>query len=99
MIEGAGTLFPCDFYCTDPWQLGNIHDTDFKELEKNIKTAKFIQESKLLSTKCTKCEYYFICRGGCKRDREPDYTVNKYCEAYYNFFAYTMHRMILVANA
>lgn len=97
-VEADGTLFPCDFYCIDKWKIANIKDTDFAALEENEVTKRFIGDSRLLSDGCLKCKYHFICRGGCKRDREPDYTKNKYCEAYYNFFDYAIDRMLYIAK-
>lgn len=32
VVEGDGSVYPCDFYCTDEWLLGNINENDFNEL-------------------------------------------------------------------
>lgn len=32
VAEGNGNIYPCDFYCTDEWLLGNINDSDFDTL-------------------------------------------------------------------
>ena len=34
VVEGDGTVYPCDFYCTDEWELGNINHTSFLEMNK-----------------------------------------------------------------
>ena len=97
VVEANGTLFPCDFYCTDSWRITNIKETDFFELQNNTVSKKFIEQSQLLSSRCKSCKFHFICRGGCKRDREPGLSNNRYCEAYYNFFEYTLDRMKYIA--
>lgn len=96
VVEADGSLYPCDFYCVDKWKLGNIRDKEPFEMDR--KHDAFIGQSRLLNNKCRQCKYQFICRGGCKRDREPDYTANKYCGAYYAFFEYALPRMQHIAR-
>lgn len=83
VCEGNGNIYPCDFYCTDEWCLGNINEYSFEALAGSSKAAKFIKESLAIPQKCRQCQYYAICRaGGCKRSRED----TDYCNAYRNFF-------------
>lgn len=85
VVEGNGNVYPCDFYCTDEWLLGNINDSNLEELANSQKAINFIRES-LSATqgKCKKCRYFPLCRaGGCKRQRED----RDYCEAYQKFFS------------
>ncbi len=85
VVEGNGNVYPCDFYCTDEWLLGNINTAQLESLANSPKAIKFIRES-LTATpeKCKKCRYYPLCRaGGCKRQRED----RDYCEAYKKFFS------------
>lgn len=85
VVEGNGNVYPCDFYCTDEWLLGNINDSNLEELANSQRAINFIRES-LSATpeKCKKCRYFPLCRaGGCKRQRED----KNYCEAYQNFFS------------
>ena len=82
--ESNGNIYPCDFYCTDEYLLGNILETDFFEMA-NSETAKnFIKESLTVSEECKKCRYYPVCRaGGCKRTQQSE----NYCKAYKKFFS------------
>lgn len=83
VAEGNGNIYPCDFYCTDEWLLGNIHETDFEALAKSERAVEFIRESLVIPEKCKECPYYFLCRScGCKRTRAD----RDYCEAYQIFF-------------
>ena len=81
--EANGNIYPCDFYCTDEYLLGNIKDSDLMEMA-NSQTAKdFIKESLIIPERCKKCNVYPICRaGGCKRTRLSE----DYCNAYKKFF-------------
>ncbi len=86
VIEADGEVYPCDFYCTDEYSLGNILDTDFAKLERHPKAIKFIEESLGIEEKCKECNYYRLCKNGCKRERID---LDK-CAAYKNFFPYAL---------
>jgi uncharacterized protein len=83
VVEGNGSVYPCDFYCLDQYKLGNIKDEDFSSLSKSPIAKNFISESLLLLDKCKKCSYFSLCRGGCKRE---SLDLDK-CEAYHRFFS------------
>lgn len=97
VIEANGDLFPCDFYCTEDYRLGSIFDKE--PFAENTKQKEFIAQSKIIHESCRKCKYYFLCRGGCRRDRIENLTENRYCNAYKNFFDYTVGRMKLIAQS
>lgn len=83
-VEGDGSVYPCDFYCTDEWYLGNINESSFDSMYRSEKAVEFLKESFKLSNRCRDCGYFYVCRaGGCKRSRQ-DYD---YCKAYKKFFA------------
>lgn len=82
--ESNGNIYPCDFYCTDEYLLGNINETDFFTMANSKKATDFIRESLIIPEKCKKCRIYPMCRaGGCKRTRQSE----DYCEAYKKFFS------------
>lgn len=84
VCEGNGNIYPCDFYCTDEWLLGNINEDSLEEMAKSEKATAFIKESLPLPEKCKACRFLKICRaGGCKRNRESA----DYCESYKRFFS------------
>ncbi len=86
-IEADGSTYPCDFYCTDEWLLGNIRDCELKDLERTERAVRFITESLVIPEKCKACAYYALCRGGCKRERKD---IDK-CDAYKAFFRYALN--------
>lgn len=84
VAEGNGNIYPCDFYCTDEWLLGNINEMSLREMAEGKKAYEFIKESISVRDECRKCSYYPICRqGGCKRNRES----GDYCQSYKKFFS------------
>lgn len=84
VVEGDGSVYPCDFYCTNDYYLGNINDTNFSQLKKSDIYTSFIKSSFVHDEKCKTCSYFSLCRGGgCKRNR-VDFD---YCAAYKKFFS------------
>lgn len=90
VVEGDGSVYPCDFYCTDEWLLGNINNSSFKSLYKSEKCVEFIKSSFKLDDKCKSCKYFYLCRGGgCKRNRQS----SDYCKAYKQFFSFSEDKL------
>ena len=84
IAESNGNIYPCDFYCTDEYLLGNINTNDFETMANCETATKFLKESFFVPEKCRACKLYPMCRaGGCKRTRQSE----DYCEAYQKFFA------------
>ncbi len=84
VAEGNGNIYPCDFYCTDEWLLGNINENSLEEMAKGKTACDFIRNSLPVPQKCKNCRFMPLCRaGGCKRNRESE----DYCESYMRFFS------------
>lgn len=84
VAEGNGNIYPCDFYCTDKYLLGNICDTSLEKMANSEKAKDFIRESLNVPEKCRQCKFFPLCRaGGCKRQRAD----RDYCESYKKFFS------------
>ncbi len=102
VVESNGDVYPCDFYVVDNYFVGNIKDISFDEMHKKEISQTFIKESVQANEKCEKCKYYKLCRNGCKRHRVnnlgDEINVNKYCEAYYEFYSSTNKQFYLIAN-
>lgn len=101
VIENDGSVYPCDFYVQDEWYLGNIEEQSIEELIRSPRAAAFTAE-KYKSVRCRDCQYYGLCRGGCKNDyksrRKDAQTQNVFCAAYLDFFPYAMKRMQIIAE-
>ncbi len=83
VVEGDGSVYPCDFYCTDEWYLGNINELSFEEMFNSKKSVEFLKDSFKIKDECKTCSYFSLCRGGgCKRNRES----SDYCSALRAFF-------------
>ena len=95
VVEADGTVYPCDFYCTDEWELGNINMHSFSQMKNSDKAERFIQESCVVKEECKACTYFAVCRGGgCKRSRAD----SNYCEAYKKFLLLNLGNMKNLLN-
>ena len=99
VIEGDGEVYPCDFYCLDCYDMGNINDTDFFALSKHPVAIEFIKESMIVEDKCKGCNFYHMCRNGCKRERVPETGLTRWCGVHTAFFEYAYPRMREMAKA
>lgn len=102
LVEANGNVYPCDFYVLDQWKLGNIVSQSLVRIAKEESKLGFVDSSKPVCEKCIACRWFALCRGGCRRDREPFVDakpgLNRYCEGYTGFFEYAYPRMAKLAK-
>ena len=96
VVEADGSVYPCDFYCKADDRLGSVFDEN--PFEMSPKQRDFIEQSFLIHESCSGCEYHYLCRGGCRRDRGEDLKENVYCPAYQAFFDHALERMEQIAD-
>lgn len=97
IIEADGSVYPCDFYVTENWQIGNVKENSFLELYEDRKTKKFIEQSTKYPQKCKNCQWFQICRNGCKRDRAQN-NLNKYCISFKRFFEKNIDQLVKLSK-
>lgn len=97
LIESNGDVFPCDFYALDEWRMGNVTESNFRRLIKGDAAQRFVAASQQADAACADCRWHPLCRGGCRREREPltqgtPLTHFRLCRSYQRFFeqAYPM---------
>jgi uncharacterized protein len=102
VFEADGGVYPCDFYVTDTWKLGNIKDHELLELYESVNSRRFRESSQSASAVCRECKWRYLCRGGCRRDREDTLTGilerNYYCQAFQDFLEYASPRLVKLAE-
>ena len=90
VVEGDGSVYPCDFYCLDRWKLGQLGETGLCEMHNSLLAQEFLEPSARLPDRCRECPYFVLCRNGCRRERAEigeGALVNIYCESYRYFFS------------
>lgn len=100
VVEGDGSLYPCDFYVLDEWKLGLLDHTSLADAGGCALARKFQEEGLKKPDSCAACEWYPICLGGCKRDWQTldGKLQNYYCPAFRRFFGYAVPRLEEVAQ-
>lgn len=102
LIESDGDVYPCDFYALDEWKIGNVARDSFARLEKSPVLRAFQEASYFVDPACRACRFYGLCRGGCRREREPFVQgrpgLNRLCEAYKAFFEGALPRLERIAR-
>jgi uncharacterized protein len=98
VVEADGSVFPCDFYVLDDYRLGSILTDDILALHQ--RAAGFVEASRRRPDGCAGCEFYMLCRGGCRRHRTIDDAGrlrNVFCPAYKRFFRHAAKRLSKIA--
>jgi uncharacterized protein len=98
VIEGDGSVFPCDFYVLDDYRLGNVHSHSFSEMMTGEAALRFVADSSVSAKECKDCPYAPLCRGGCRRERDAKTKKSRLCTAYKTFFAYALPRLTEMAQ-
>lgn len=98
LIESDGGVYPCDFYVLDQWCMGNIADTSFQRLEKSKIGRRFREVSIPLPDKCKQCKWLHLCRNGCKRERDLQTGLNRWCDVFCQFFEARYDQMRWIAG-
>lgn len=102
VLEADAGVYPCDFYVLDEYLLGNLTTDSFTELDQKRQEIGFVENSRYVSWECESCQWRPLCRGGCRRDREPmkdgRLSLNYFCPAYREFFSYAAPRLQEIAR-
>lgn len=101
VVEGDGSLYPCDFFVLDEWYLGNINETTVAQAMSSPRSQEFLARGHTRPQACPACPYFAICRGGCPRDWTAfgPQGENYYCPAFRQFFNYALPRLRQAAAA
>lgn len=96
VVEGDGGVYPCDFYVTEQWRLGTVKEK-LTDLLMSRKAQEFTAISESVDSACRECGHFDLCRGGCRRWREPvtngQLSLNCLCGDYKQFFDHCKPRI------
>ncbi len=102
VVERSGDVYPCDFFVTPEWKLGNIMEKDIDYFIRCGLKQKFAAHKSTLCRGCAECEWKEMCWGGCPKDRlfpRHDYTAPTYfCAAYRTFFEHASTHFETIAE-
>jgi uncharacterized protein len=102
VVESGGNVYPCDFYVLDEFQIGDIHHNSFHDMQNSENARRFVSGSMPVASECQKCKWFQLCRGGCRRCREPfvngEPGLNQFCESYKMFFEHSYEKLCEIAQ-
>lgn len=98
VIEADGSVYPCDFFVTDSFCLGNLKHTSLMDLQHSSKQQAFLIRSMPLPEKCKKCHFLSLCRNGCYRHRTAADGTNNFCDSYQMFFEKCLPQLKILAH-
>lgn len=101
VVEGDGSVYPCDFFVLDQWRMGRLGECTLPEMAEGERAAAFLRWGQEKPAECASCRWRDICNGGCKNDwiQTADGSHNYYCEAFRTLLDYAMPRMQRIAQA
>lgn len=102
VVEADGSVYPCDFYVMDEYKIGSFLEDSIGEMGNRGLESGFVEASLNRPEECKTCKYAYLCRGGCRRNRQTDEAghlgQNYFCSSYKYFFEKTHSRMEEIAR-
>lgn len=103
ILEQNGDAFPCDFYISEEYKVGNVGVDSLTDILGHLVYKKFLSMKPTLPEKCVSCEFVRLCHGGCPRNRTwndtgQDVDVDYFCESYLQVYRYAHGRMSSLAE-
>lgn len=103
VVEHNGDVYPCDFFVSEEWRLGNINQTPYEKLLERGRMRQFRAARRRLPDECASCRWRDLCRGGCLKDRsraggrfdQPTF----FCKAFQRLFAHAENPLKELAAA
>lgn len=101
VVEGDGSVYPCDFYSLDEWRLGRLGEQSLQEMAEGETAQRFLTWGTKKPPECLSCRWRVLCSGGCKNDWVTDAQGdhNYYCRAFQMLFDHAADRIAAIARA
>ncbi len=101
VVEGDGSVYPCDFYALDEWRLGRFGENSLAEMAGSKRAADFLCWGQVKPPECAECRWSHVCNGGCKNDWYPENGVfhNYYCSSFQALLDHAAPCIMRIARA
>lgn len=96
VFEPDGDCYPCDFYISEKFKLGNIGTETLEEILNSNGLAAFLEKKNRIAAKCKECSFLRLCHGGCPRNR-TETNADYFCDSYKKVFDYAHDRIMKLA--
>ena len=67
VVEGDGSVYPCDFYALDEHRVGDIRNDDLEAMATCEAMHAFLREPRRACSQCADCPFEGMCHRNCKR--------------------------------
>lgn len=101
ILEQNGDAFPCDFYMSKEWKIGNIKENTLAEILNHENYKRFMALKPNLPEQCKNCEYLHLCYGGCPRNRVwclTEIEADVFCHSYKMIYCHSEEKLKRVAT-
>lgn len=92
VVEGDGSVYPCDFFVLDEWRMGKIGEQSLSQLARSASAQQFCTQGRSRPADCEGCPWVSLCNGGCRRDWIGTQH-NYHCTALRTFFSHAYPRL------
>ena len=101
VVEGDGSVYPCDFYVLDKWKMGCLGEKSLLELADSEQAKAFLSWGTDKPEECGSCRWKNICNGGCKNDwgYESEAPHNYYCKSFRTLLSHAETRLVEIVQA
>lgn len=101
VVEGDGSIYPCDFYVLDEWKMGCLGEKSLLKLANSEQAKTFLSLGKDKPRECSSCHWKNICNGGCKNDwvYVAGTPHNYYCKSFRTLLSHAEARLVEIAQA
>lgn len=104
VVEKEGDVYPCDFFVSPQYYLGNLCETPLADLFCSDRADSFSRIKCDYPDDCLPCTYFDLCAGGCPKDRlcaggESFGKVSGLCGGLQLFFGHTAEKMKELAES
>lgn len=69
VVEGDGSVYPCDFYVLDDYYCGNVRTDSIEKIRSSPGLRAFMERCEPKPAECESCPVVSLCGGGCARYR------------------------------
>ena len=76
-VEADGSVYPCDFYVMDEYQIGNFNTDSFDQIDQKRSEIRFIEQSSLAEKACRSCPYFYYAEVDVGETGEMGYRQNQ----------------------
>ncbi len=96
-IGPDGSIYPCQRFCgNSEYMLGNVFSMPtLQDIYNHPNAQKMLAREKLVSERCSECEVYNICKGGCYYNALAggDGIIDPLCDAYKRVFGFVREKL------